>query len=87
MTGSTPSTGRVGTVKVSPGTTAAELATQAAQLPDGAVFLGGFGDFAVVLAFGPADGSASDREVVTAVIASLGPQDFARGRGASAGRG
>ncbi|WP_131803920.1 hypothetical protein [Pseudofrankia sp. BMG5.36] len=67
-------------MKVSPGTTAANLVAQAAHLPDGAMFLGAFGDLGVVLAFGPADGSASDRDVLTAVVAALAPQDFAGGR-------
>ncbi|WP_131831687.1 hypothetical protein [Pseudofrankia asymbiotica] len=73
--------GAVATVKVSPGMTAAELSEQVERLSAGAVFLGGFGDAGVVLAFGPADGSVSDRDLLAAVVGSLAPEDFATGRG------
>jgi uncharacterized repeat protein (TIGR03917 family) len=80
MTSREPATdsGPVTTVKASPGATAADLAERIAQLPSDAVFIGGFGDVGVVLAFGPADGSASDRDILAAVVAALAPQDFAR---------
>ncbi|MDT3440850.1 MULTISPECIES: hypothetical protein [unclassified Pseudofrankia] len=66
------------TVKVSPGIEAAHLAAQIADLPSDSVFIGGFGDVGVVLAFGPADGSASEREILAAVVGTLTPQIFAR---------
>ncbi|MBL7502453.1 hypothetical protein I6A84_16590 [Frankia sp. CNm7] len=70
--------GPVTTVRASPGATAADLAEQIARLPSDAVFIGGFGDVGLVLAFGPADGSASDRDLLAAVVAALEPQDFTR---------
>jgi len=70
--------GRVTTVKAVPGGTAAALAAQLVDLPNDAVFIGGFGDVSIVLAFGPADGSTSDRDLLAAVVASLEPQDFTR---------
>jgi len=74
--GSTTKPGRVATVKASPGVMAADLAAQLAALPEGLAFIGGFGDAGVVLAFGPADGSASEREVLRAVVAALEPRCF-----------
>lgn len=66
------------TVKVAPGATIAELAASIAHLPDGAVFIGGYGDVGVVLVFGPADGSATERDVLVAVVGALTPADFGR---------
>ncbi|WP_158230332.1 hypothetical protein [Pseudofrankia asymbiotica] len=77
------SVGSVTTIKLTPGMTASELAEQAARLPDGAVFVAGFGDVGVVLAFGPPDGSATERDLLAAVVGSLAPEDFAPGRAGS----
>ena len=66
------------TLKVAPGATIAELAASIAQLPDGAVFIGAYGDAGVVLVYGPADGSATERDVLVAVVGALTPADFAR---------
>jgi uncharacterized repeat protein (TIGR03917 family) len=75
------------TVKIAPGATIASMAASLASLPGGAVFIGGYGDIGVVLAFGPADGTATERDVLAAVVGALTPADFATpGRANSSNR-
>lgn len=68
--------GPVATVTVAPGSTAAELAAQVATLPEGAMLVGIFGDTTIILAYGPADDVASDRDVLAAVVAALVPDTW-----------
>jgi len=68
--------GPVATVTVAPGSTSAELAAQAAALPEGAMLVGIFGDTTIILAYGPPDNVASDRDVLAAVVAALVPDTW-----------
>ncbi|OHV58686.1 hypothetical protein [Pseudofrankia sp. BMG5.36] len=68
--------GSVATVTVAPGSTAAELAAQVAAVPNGAMLVGVFGDTTIILAYGPADDVASDRDVLAAVVAALAPETW-----------
>jgi uncharacterized repeat protein (TIGR03917 family) len=66
----------VATVTVAPGSTGAELAAQVAALPEGAMLVGIFGDTTIILAYGPADDVAADRDVLAAVVAALMPDTW-----------
>ncbi|ONH23564.1 hypothetical protein [Pseudofrankia asymbiotica] len=76
--------GPVATVTVAPGSTAAELAAQVVALPEGAMLVGIFGDTTIILAYGPADDVASDRDVLAAVVAALVPDTWNGRRGTPA---
>jgi uncharacterized repeat protein (TIGR03917 family) len=68
--------GPVATVTVAPGSTSAELAAQVAALPERAMLVGIFGDTTIILAYGPADDVAADRDVLAAVVAALAPDTW-----------